>query len=229
MADLSFQTRETLKSVFPDWMPISNPIDLWPAVEKNGGEKTYRAAVAAVCADPGVDAIFLHLFAGGFSLNFDISPLAEMVKSAGKPMVAWLIGERKQALEMQIAIQKQGIPVFREIHRSIECLRALFKRNKRETPWHASVESFEHATVSDRWKQVLAMPSGSLDEHVSKQILADFGISTVPEKIVGFPIRSQSRRLKLWFPHCHERHLTRDRSQDRTRAGKNRHSLERNG
>jgi len=200
VADLSFQTRETLKTVFPDWMPVSNPIDLWPAVEKNGGEKTYRAAVAAVCADPGVDAIFLHLFAGGFSLNFDISPLAEMVKSAGKPMVAWLIGERRQALEMQIAIQKQGIPVFREIHRSIECLCALFKRNKREIPWHASVESFESATVSDSWKQVPASASGSLDEHLSKQILADFGIATVPEKIVDSLSEAKAAASNFGFP-----------------------------
>jgi len=200
VADLSAQTRETLKSVFPDWMPISNPIDLWPAVEKNGGDKTFRAAVEAVCADPGVDAIFLHLFAGGFSLNFDISPLADRVKSSGKPMIAWLIGERKKALEMQIAIQKQGIPVFREILRSVECLRALFKRNKRETPWCSSVESFQHAAVSDRWRQVLSAPSSSLDEHVSKQILADIGIPTVPEKIVGSISEAKAAASNFGFP-----------------------------
>jgi acyl-CoA synthetase (NDP forming) len=200
VADLSFQTCETLKSVFPDWMPISNPIDLWPAVEKNGGEKTYLAAVAAVCADPGVDAIFLHLFAGGFSLNFDISPVADLAKSAGKPMVAWLIGERRQALETQIAIQKQGIPVFREILRSVECLRALFKRNKREAPWHGSVKSFELAAVSDRWKPVLALPSVSLDEHVSKRILADAGIPTVPEKIVASISEAKAVASDFGFP-----------------------------
>jgi acetyltransferase len=120
VAELSSQTLETLKSVFPEWMPISNPVDLWPAVEKNGGEKTYRTAVEAVCADPGVDAIFLHLFAGGFSLDFDLSPLAAGVKASGKPMIAWLIGEREKTREMQSDIQKLGIPVFREIQRSVE-------------------------------------------------------------------------------------------------------------
>jgi acetyltransferase len=101
---------------------------------------------------------------------------------------------------MQIAIQKQGIPVFREIQRSVECLRALFKRNKRETPWNASVESFQHATASDRWKQVLAMPSSSLDEHVSKQILADFGIPTVPEKIVSSIFEAKATASDFGFP-----------------------------
>ncbi len=200
VADLSCQTRQTLKTVFPDWMPVSNPIDLWPAVEKNGGEKTYRTAVEAVCTDPGVDAIFLHLFAGGFALNFDLSPLAGRVKLSGKPMVAWLIGNREQALETQIAIQKQGIPVFREIHRSIECLRAVFKQNKRETPWNASVEPDQHTTSSNRWQQVLAMPSSSLDEHVSKQILSDFGISTVPEKIVTSISEAKAAASDFGFP-----------------------------
>ena len=200
VADLSCQTRQALKAVFPDWMPISNPIDLWPAVEKNGGEKTYRAAVEAVCADPGVDAIFLHLFAGGFSLNFDLSPLVASVISSGKPMVAWLIGKREQALEMQIAIQKQGIPVFREIQRAVECLRAVFKQNKRETPWHASVESFEQCTVSRKWKQIPAMPSSCLDEHVSKLILSDFGIPAVPERIVGSLSEAKAAAADFGFP-----------------------------
>ena len=202
VADLSSQTLETLKSVFPEWMPISNPVDLWPAVEKNGGEKTYRTAVEAVCADPGVDAIFLHLFAGGFSLDFDLSPLADGVKASGKPMIAWLIGEREKTREMQSAIQKLGIPVFREIQRSVECLHALFKRNKRETPWNASVESFQYAAAaaSGRWKQVLATPSNSLDEHVSKQILADFGIPTVPEKIVASISEAKAAASDFGFP-----------------------------
>lgn len=200
VAELSSQTLETLKSVFPEWMPIANPVDLWPAVEKNGGEKTYRTAVEAVCTDPGVDAIFLHLFAGGFSLDFDLSPLAAGVKASGKPMIAWLIGEREQTREMQSAIQKLGIPVFREIQRSVECLRALFKRNKRETPWNASVESFQYAAASGRWKQVLATPSSSLDEHVSKQILADFGIPTVPEKIVASISEAKAAASDFGFP-----------------------------
>ena len=201
VADLSSQTLETLKSVFPEWMPIANPVDLWPAVEKNGGEKTYRTAVEAVCADPGVDAIFLHLFAGGFSLDFDLSPLAAGVKASGKPMIAWLIGEREKTREMQSAIQKLGIPVFREIQRSVECLHALFKRNKRQTQWNASVESSQYAAAaSGRWKQVLATPSSSLDEHVSKQILADFGIPTVPEKIVSSISEAKAAASDFGFP-----------------------------
>ena len=200
MADLSYRTRQSLKSVFPDWMPVSNPIDLWPAVEKNGGKITFQTAVDAVCTDPGVDAVILHLFAGGFSMNFDMSPLADRIKLSGKPAVVWLIGKREQALEMQVAIQKLGIPVFREIQRSVECLRAVFKRNKRELPWLASETPVQPEMDSGWLKQIQAMPSDTLDEHLSKQILADFGVPTVPEKIVTTQPEARSAAADFGFP-----------------------------
>ncbi len=89
---LKAQIREKLKTVFPDWMPISNPIDLWPAVECHGGDVVYKATVEVVCADPGVDAIFIHAFTGGFSLDFNMAFLADHAKLAGKPVFCWVIG-----------------------------------------------------------------------------------------------------------------------------------------
>ncbi len=200
-ADLSCATRQSLQTIFPDWMPISNPIDLWPAVEKNGGNNTYRTAIEAVCADPGVDAIFLHLFSGGFSLNFDLTPVADQIRSSGKPLIIWLIGERRQSLELQITIQKLGFPVFREIHRAIECLQAVFMRNRPATPWRASAESLTSGTDFDRCNDILStQPSGTLDEHISKQILAEIGIPVVPETIVDTLSESKTAVSQFGFP-----------------------------
>lgn len=201
VADLSESTRQAIKPVFPDWMPVSNPVDLWPAVEKNGGEKTYRTAMEAVAADPEVDGVFLHMFAGGFSLNFDIAPLAELLRPTGKPMVVWLIGDRKEALETQMAIQKQGIPVFREIHRAVECLAGLFQRNRRNRPWAAEAGSGPAASISAKRLSDEALPqSGSLDEHVSKQILSDMGIPVVREKAADSLLDAESAAGELGFP-----------------------------
>ncbi len=38
MADLSESTRQSLATLFPEWMPVSNPVDLWPAVERQIGD-----------------------------------------------------------------------------------------------------------------------------------------------------------------------------------------------
>ena len=44
------------------------------------------------------------------------------------------------------------------------------------------------------------MPSSSLDEHVSKQILADFGVPTVMEKIVSTLSEAKAAAADIGFP-----------------------------
>ena len=110
-AELSEKSKDTLKSVFPEWMPPSNPIDLWPAVEQHGAGKAYATAIDAACDDPGVDAIFIHTFAGGFDLKVDLGALTKKAREKGKPVFCWLIGEEAAAKTYQMETQDSGIPV----------------------------------------------------------------------------------------------------------------------
>ncbi len=199
IAKLSENTIQKLKTVFPEWMPVSNPIDLWPAVEKNGGRITYQAAFDAVCSDPGVDAIFIHLFAGGFALNFDLSPIADSMKSSKKPVFMWLLGERELARKAQIIIQELGIPVYREIQRAVECIDVVFKRNKRDLPWNP----FFHPAVTEtvkKWNKTFTESPDCLDEHVSKQILSDFGIPVVTEIVADTSSQVKEFTANHGFP-----------------------------
>lgn len=127
---LSPETVERLETVFPDWMPVKNPVDLWPAVEKNGGEKVYPTAVEAVCADPCVDAVLLHAFVGGFVPNLDVEDLARKAEKGSKPLFIWLLGSRKAAREFHMHAQSVGVPVFRELYRTVECIAASFARGQ---------------------------------------------------------------------------------------------------
>ncbi|MCJ7773790.1 MAG: CoA-binding protein, partial [Desulfobacterales bacterium] len=54
-------TINRLKEVFPVWMDPLNPVDLYPAMEKNGRRKALLHALEAVMADPDVDAVYTHL------------------------------------------------------------------------------------------------------------------------------------------------------------------------
>jgi len=126
IAPLSDETRQTLQTVFPEWMPPANPVDLWPAVEKYGPDKVYRTAFDAVSRDPNVDAILYHVFVGGFG-ETDMSELAGIAKAQGKPVFCWMLGHREKTLEYQLATQGLGIPVFRELRRAVECMRAFFR------------------------------------------------------------------------------------------------------
>ncbi len=130
VADLSADTVEALKEVFPGWMPVSNPVDLWPAVELHGRQKAYTKAFEAVCADPGVDAILFHAFVGGDVFRPKLSTLVEMAEKAGKPIFGWVMGKRTEAHQLQIEAKKLGLPIFGELYRAVECMAAVLSRSK---------------------------------------------------------------------------------------------------
>ena len=126
LADLSEKTLASLKDVFPPWMPVSNPVDLWPAIERVGVDKAYGQTIDAVCADPGVDAVFLHAFVGGPIWRLKLKPVVEAATKAGKPIFFWLIGKEKDAQDFQEEARTLGVPVFRELSRAVECMAAVF-------------------------------------------------------------------------------------------------------
>ncbi|GAB6143091.1 acetate--CoA ligase family protein [Desulfocicer niacini] len=184
---LSDQTREKLKTIFPEWMPPSNPIDLWPAVEQHGAEKVYGIAIEAACEDPGIDAIFIHSFAGGFALSFDLEPHVHKAKNMGKPVFCWLIGKQDEARVFQMKTQAKGIPVFRELYRAVECMDAVFthgKRNaNREKPRNHKIPKLSQDTINANLKS----KGTALDEQVSKAILTACNIPVTHEITVSSP------------------------------------------
>jgi acetyltransferase len=130
VADLSISTTTALSQIYPAWMPVSNPVDLWPAIELNGRKKVYKTAFQAVCADPNVDAVLFHSFVGGIASETEISGLVEIARSAGKPLFGWVMGKRDEVHQFRLHTRELGVPVFPELFRSVECMAAVFKRNQ---------------------------------------------------------------------------------------------------
>ena len=130
LADLSEDTIEDLKEIFPEWMPVCNPVDLWPAIERSGPEVVWGRAFKTVCTDPNVDAVFFHVFVGGFSGKSDISSLVEIARNANKPVFCWLLGKRTESRDFLIRANSLKFPVFKEIQRAVECIAAVFKRSR---------------------------------------------------------------------------------------------------
>ena len=130
VAELSSDTVRDLMKVFPNWMPVSNPVDLWPAIELNGRKKVYKAAFQAVCSDPNVDGVLFHSFIGGIASATDITGLAEIARSAGKPLFGWVMGKRDEVHKFRLHTRELGVPVFPELYRAVECMAAVFKRSR---------------------------------------------------------------------------------------------------
>lgn len=181
LAELSEATRAALAKIYPPWMPVANPVDVWPAIEANGPD-AYRLAFEAICADPNVDAVIFHLFALGF-VDERLSIFAETARKTGKPVVGWLIGLRPALEQLQKRAAEEGVPVFRELYRATECLAAAWKRRgATSNPGEPTVVA--QMALAAEPAEAVASGTGPLDEYLSKRILAAAGVPVVEEKRV---------------------------------------------
>jgi acetyltransferase len=121
LSPLSQETLSRLKEIFPPWMEPANPVDIWPAIERSGRKRAYKAAVDALVEDPTVDSIHLHLFVESTLLQGDLSFLEGLSKSS-KPAVLWLIGDTRCFRPFRERVEAMGIPAYNEIARGVRAL-----------------------------------------------------------------------------------------------------------
>jgi acyl-CoA synthetase (NDP forming) len=201
-AELSGETRKNLQGLFPDWMPVANPVDLWPAMEKHAASDVniYSEALRSVLADTGVDAVLMHIFVGNFRIKVNIEDIAAQSRAAGKPVFIWLLGRREEAFQTQTAAREQGIPMFQELHRAVECLAAVMHRKKRVAPeiFHQNVTA--PPPVAHGLQRLLDGATGPLDEYESKRILRICGIRTVEEEIATGRAACVKAAARIGFP-----------------------------
>jgi len=184
LAEFSHETREVLQSLYPSWMPVDNPADLFPAIQTHGSDRVFREVTEAVLRDPNVDAILLQSFAGYRRFKYDPAMIADLADGIDKPVLFWLLGKMDESLAFQEKAQSFGFPVFRELYRTVECLSSLFHRRTSVLPTIESSKARVHISLAEEQRNLLGNYTGSLDEHLSKSILAAYGIPTVEEMVV---------------------------------------------
>jgi acetyltransferase len=198
LAELSETTRRELQRVYPEWMPVANPVDLFPAIDRNG-PVAFRVAFEAVCADPDVDGVLFHFF-GLRAQDNRISPLLETIRRAGKPVIGWLIGQREALEQVHQQAAAEGIPVFRELYRATECLAAVLKQRQRGNDTEPDLLASQERDVPAELQVMLKDARGVLDEHRSKRILAAMGVPVVEERLVASVGEAGAAAAELGFP-----------------------------
>jgi acetyltransferase len=122
MGRLSRKTVDELGRVFPPWMPVGNPVDLYPALERRGRVRTYEEAFSSVLQDPAVDAILIHYFVGLEQESLDLEAMRDAAGASGKALLFWALGLRDGVSDFQGRAQALGLPVFRELSRAVDAL-----------------------------------------------------------------------------------------------------------
>lgn len=201
MARLSASTRTSLEELFPKWMPVTNPVDLWPAMERQNGTDVdvFSRSLEALLGDPEVDAVFFHVFISNPRSMVNMSELAAQIRSAGKPVIAWVIGRREDVYAFQKEALAHGIPVFTEISRAAECLGAVLRERHRPEPI-PEIGSIQRELPVPLAALLASAARGPLDEHLSKELLRAFGVPTVPEQIATGEEQVEATATMLGYP-----------------------------
>jgi len=204
LADISDESRQKLRNIFPPWMPVDNPVDLWPAVEIHGG-KAYHLALEVALEDSGIDAILIQIFVGGFGMDLDLEKIAVRSRENHKPVFFWILGIQQSVKEFQKEAQKLGMPVFREISKAVAAMQAVYSyHNRKKTQriigqFAVSVSDKIQAALLKKIRQ-MDPGTGVLDELDSKNVLAAAGIPTVSEAAVSDPTEALAVAKKIGFP-----------------------------
>jgi acyl-CoA synthetase (NDP forming) len=184
IAQLSEQTKKGLAEIFPVWMPVANPIDLFPTVGLHSRDVVFGRTIAAVFDDPNVDVLLIHFVAG---LGEDVMKLDVLKKKAdqsGKPVFFWLMGRREACEQFRKKARSIGIPVYADISRLAECLRAIARFSGHKSNRSAIAESVTPASAALSDMPPLLSVEKIWDEFDSKRFLAKWEIPVVEEKLV---------------------------------------------
>ncbi|MBI5585100.1 MAG: acetate--CoA ligase family protein [Deltaproteobacteria bacterium] len=181
LADLAPATRQRLEKLSPSWMPVNNPVDFWPAMEKHGPEITYREGLAALLMDPGVDAIIVHLFAGFGVWFLDVEKLFKGLHETRKPVLFWVMGHEKGYHPTRLSLEGMGFPVFNEIQRVVRVLAGIFEFGAKRESATAATAAPDPGIFQSLKTKIEASRESILDEREAKNLLRKLGLAVVPE------------------------------------------------
>ena len=184
VAQLSEQTKETLGEVFPVWMPVANPIDLFPTVGLHGRDVAFGRAISAVLEDSNVDVLLIHFVAGLGEDIVDLDALKKKADHLGKVVLFWLMGRQEAGERFRQRARTLGMPVHADISRAAESLRAVSRFMGHKADQRAVDASAASSSPSVTKKPPLPSMENTWDEFDSKQFLASWKIPVVEEKVV---------------------------------------------
>jgi len=202
LARLSSQTRKRLEQLTPAWMPVKNPVDYYPAMEKHGPALAYRHAIEALLQDPQVDGIIAHLFAGFGTWSLDMKEILSGLNKPCKPVLFWLMGPEKRRESTRLTLEEEGWPTFLEIERTVKVMASLFEHSgtRRDLRRISSPEFRIPSLLKKRLQPSDETEKKVLDEFEAKKVLKALNLKVVKERIARSPEEALQAAEKIGYP-----------------------------
>ncbi len=200
LVELAPETVAALKPLFPEEASIRNPLDMIASATPKG----YHAAMAAVLADPNVDAV-IPIFVP--VLDVKLEDVAEAVVAAArecpeKPVLGVLMG-REGLPRGRRELASAGIPTYVFPESAARALAALNRHHEWAARPPACVEPLEvdHAAAAKILEGAARDGRARLNEFEAIELLNAYGIAAAPSRLatsaegaaraaheVGFPV-----------------------------------------
>ena len=125
LADLSKESIEKIKKIYPDYYNPSNPLDIMSASFRHGYRMVYTEALNVMLEDENVDIVFC--INGVPTLKTIGKIISE--KDSKKPVISWVIGEYRRD-EVEDLTKDISLPVFTHPERAFRALNICVKNRE---------------------------------------------------------------------------------------------------
>ena len=131
LTSLSEKSISRIANLSPEWMPLGNPLDLWPAIMGHGLKDVYAEAIEVVMEDPNVDGILCLAIAPELP-DFAFLDASEDVNKVvpeerRKPVVGWVYGPNVKEISERFEKEKR-VTIFQTIEQAAWSLSLLRDR-----------------------------------------------------------------------------------------------------
>lgn len=191
LATLAAETTEKLDSVLPAAWSHANPVD----IIGDAPPERYTAALQAVAADPGVDAIMvMNCPTGLASANASaqaVADLADKGRIDGRPVLANWLG-KSTAEAARTILQQSGVASFDTPEAAADAVQFLTKwadlrRVMERVPERHAAFDTDAAAVRQTFGSVAAEQRRLLTEPEAKAVLSAYGIPVARTLVAGTP------------------------------------------
>jgi len=207
LAALSDETLATLRSQFPDWMEVDNPLDIWIPVAKDY-DTAFPNILERVLRDPGVDAVLCIYCSytlpkySGYDASRYIGKLAAAYPD--KPILGWSYG-------MDIAgftehVERDGTAmVFPSLEDATQTLAKLVEWDRYRTGTDDPVPSTPIEVDRAAVAQILATSADNKQQYLfteGLEILQAYGINVAPWAFAQNEDDLVARAARVEYPVC---------------------------
>jgi acetate---CoA ligase (ADP-forming) len=135
-AKISQGTVDGIQRLSPDWMSLTNPVDVWPAVMKHGMRKAYSTALRDVLADPNVNGVLCVALGLAQAEQQHLGAeevIRQLSEEFDKPVVVWIYGP--EAAETVSRLERSGRALaVPSLERGARVLAAMARYEKWKNP-----------------------------------------------------------------------------------------------